>query len=172
MKKVFFTIFVALSCATLLTANTIKDDKAIKHTLLKYNYGIIKMAKSGETDFFKTFVKKEVVTKLMLWVKSWQDNNLVMIADINDFQFSPIIYNEDNATMTTREEWTFSYVNIATKEIALEPVDIYYEMRYTLEKKGDSWMIVEIKHLKEKITQKKKDHAPELKQNKENIKEK
>jgi len=136
------------------------DEKEIKHALLKYNYGIIKMAKSGETDFFKSFVKKEVVTKLMLWVKAWQDNNLVMLANINDFQFSPIVYNENNATMTTTENWSFSYVNIATKKMAHDNVDMLYKMRYTLEKHPHGWMIVEIKHLEETVTT--KPHKPSL----------
>jgi hypothetical protein len=113
------------------------------------------MAKTGETNFFKPFVKEEIVTKMMLWVKSWHDNNLVMRAQINDIVFLPIKYNEDNATITTMEDWTFNYYNIATKQLAHKNVDIYYKMQFTLQKKEDNWMIVEVKHIEEKETTKK-----------------
>ena len=153
MIKTILIIFISLILS--LDAAEISDDKQIKHTVLKYDYGIIKMAKSGETDFFKPFVKKEMVTKLMLWVKSWHDNNLVMRAQINNIEFLPIAYNEDNATITTMESWTFNYFNIVTKKIAHENVDIFYKLRFTLKKEKDGWMIVDIKHLEEKEITKK-----------------
>ncbi len=159
MRRYFLTFFVTLFCATSVYAS---EDKAIKHALLKYNYGIIKMAKSGETDFFKSFVKEDVVMKLMVWVESWQDNNLVMLADINDFVFGPILYNEDNASITTMENWDFSYINIATREMALDPVNMLYKMRYTLKKQDEGWMIVDIKHLEEKQFTKPNSHTPSL----------
>lgn len=147
MKSLLLGFSIWMVLAATLHAN---EDKAVKHALLKYNYGIIKMAKSGETEFFKSFVKEEVVTKLMLWVKAWHDNNLVMLAEINDFRFGPITYNENNASITTMENWNFTYVNIATREMAAETVTILYKMRYTLQQQENGWMIVDIKHLDEK----------------------
>ncbi len=148
-------LIIFISLIITLDAYVINDEKYIKDAVLKYDYGIIKMAMTGETDFFKPFVKKEIVTKLMLWVKSWHDNNLVMRAQINDIVFLPIQYNEDNATITTMEDWTFNYYNIATKKLAHDNVDIYYKMQFTLQKKDDNWMIVEVKHIEEKETTKK-----------------
>lgn len=148
-------LVVLISLIISINAYEINNDKQIKHTVLKYDYGIIKMAKTGETDFFKPFVKKEMVTKLMLWVKSWHDNNLVMRAQINNIEFLPITYNEDNATIVTMENWTFNYLNVATKKIAHEDVDIFYKLEFTLKKKDNEWMIVNIKHIEEKETPKK-----------------
>jgi len=161
MKRFLIIISIFIICGVALQANN-KDDKAIKHALLKYNYGIIKMAKSGETDFFKSFVKKEVVTKLMLWVKSWQDSNLVMLGQIDDFRFFPITYNENNATISTLENWTYSYINIATKEMALEPENIFYEMKYTLQKNNGQWTIIDIKHIREESFKKENIHKPDM----------
>ncbi len=147
MKSFIFGIFILLVSATLLHAN---EDKAVKEALLKYNYGIIKMAKSGETAFFKSFVKEDIVTKMMLWVKSWQDNNLVMLAEIKDFRFGPITYGEHNASITTMENWNFTYVDISTRKVAADTITMLYKMRYTLKKQENGWMIVDIKHLDEK----------------------
>lgn len=141
------------------------EDKYIKDTLLKYNYGIIKMGLSGETQFFKEFVKEDVAIKLQVWFESWKFSNLTYIAKINDVRFSPIYYNEHNATIKTLENWTFSYVNLATKRLALKPMHMFYEMQYTLAKKDDKWMIVEIKHLREKHVTDPNIHKPSLEKN-------
>ncbi|MCF6309316.1 MAG: hypothetical protein L3J19_02410 [Sulfurimonas sp.] len=168
MRKYLFTI-VTLFCVTTLYAN---EDKYIKDALLKYNYGIIKMGKSGETQFFKEFVKEDVAVKLQVWFESWKFSNLTYIAKINDLRFSPIAYNENNATIRTMENWTFSYVNLATKNVELEPTNIFYKMQYTLQKQNGKWMIIAIKHLGEEIFTKPNIHKPSVETKKEEPKEK
>lgn len=157
-------IFIALFAVVSLSASVyISNDKQIKNTILKYNYGIIKMGKSGETQFFKEFVKEDVAIKLQVWFESWKFSNLTYVANINDLIFSPIKYSENNATITTFENWTFTYLNLATKDIALEkPVNILYKMKFTLQKKQDGWMIVDIKKLQEKKIEENNVVAPTL----------
>ena len=118
MKKYFYIALVSFVFATSLSAN---EDKYIKDTLLKYNYGLIKMGLSGETQFFKEFVKKDVAMKLQVWFESWKFSNLTYVAKINDLRFSSIVYNENNATISTMENWAYAYVNLNTKDYALKP---------------------------------------------------
>jgi len=151
-----------------LSAN---EDKYIKDTLLKYNYGLIKMGLSGETKFFKEFVKKDVAMKLQVWFESWKFSNLTYIAKINDLRFSPITYNENNATISTMENWTFAYVNLDTKDYALKPMNIFYHMDYTLQKDEGIWKIIAIKHLKEEVFIDEKKHNPDLKPKKKSLKD-
>lgn len=167
MKKNIITVVMLFWIST-LCAN---EDKGIKDALLKYNYGIIKMAKSGETEFFKSFVTKEVAEKLQVWFESWKFSNLTFIAKINDLRFSPIAYNEHNATIRTMENWTFTYVNLVTKEIALEPVNIFYKMHYTLQKREGIWTIVAVNNLQEEVFTKPNTHKPSLESKKEIQKE-
>jgi len=168
MKIYFLLIYVTLLCVASLHAN---EDKAIKDILLKYNYGIIKMGRSGETEFFKSFVKEDVAVKLQVWFESWKFSNLTFLAELNDLRFSPIAYNENNATIRTIENWTFSYVNLATKKIALEPTKIFYKMQYTLQKNDNKWMIVAIKKLKEEKFTKPNTNKPSLKTKKKESKD-
>ncbi len=156
-------IAICLTVVMAIAAVPISDDKKIKHALLKYNYGIIKMGRSGETEFFKTFVAEDVAMKLQVWFESWKFNNLTMLAEINDLRFSPVTYNDANATITTLENWTFSYVDLTTKKLAHDPVNVVYKMNYTLQKQGDDWIIVAIKHLEEKQLSVSSSHVPSLK---------
>lgn len=169
MRKIVLILFLLISSS--FSSQHISDEKKIKHTLLKYNHGIIYMGKSGETQFFKEFVKKDVAIKLQVWFESWKFSNLTYLAQINNFKFSPITYNEDNATIKTMENWTFSYVSLATKKIALEPMDIFYEMQYTLKKDSDNWMITGIKILEEKVLTDEKKHYPGLESKQKSFKE-
>ncbi|MCF6331204.1 MAG: hypothetical protein L3I99_06625 [Sulfurimonas sp.] len=170
MKKILLIIFI-LSPFCFALSN-VDDDKRIKHALLKYNYGIIKMTKSGDTHLLKDMLSKDVHEKLMIWADSWKFSNLAMVAKINDLRFSPIIYNENNATIGTMENWTFAYADLTTKDYALKPLQIFYQMNYTLQKNGDMWKIIAVKHIKEESFTKEKTHNPTLKPKKEELKEK
>ncbi|WP_373071345.1 hypothetical protein [Sulfurimonas sp.] len=162
MRLIKITTMVLLLLTSSLFSNS--DDKYIKDALLKYNFGIIKMTKSGDSTLLKDMLSKDVFLKLMVWADSWKFSNLAMVARINDLRFSPIAYNENNATIKTMENWTFAYANLNTRDFALKPITIFYKMHYTLQKDGDIWKIIAIKHLQEEIFEDQNLHKPEPKQ--------
>ncbi|MCK4738268.1 MAG: hypothetical protein KAT10_06860 [Sulfurimonas sp.] len=168
MKNYFLTIVVTLFCVTSIYAN---QDKYIKDALLKYNYGIIKMAKSGNTHLLKDMLSYKVHEKLMVWADSWKFSNLAMVAKINDLRFSPIVYNENNATINTMENWTYAYADLVKKDYALKPINIFYKMNYTLQKDGDKWKIIAIKHLEEEVFMDENIKKPSVELKKEKPKE-
>lgn len=151
--------------------SNVDDDKRIKDALLKYNYGIIKMTKSGDTKLLKNMLSQEAYFKLMVWADSWKFSNLAMVAQINDLRFSPIAYNENNATIRTMENWTFGYADLVKRDYALEPMNIFYKMKYTLKKHHGQWIIVAVENLKEEVFEKPNNHKPKVEQKKEKPKE-
>lgn len=164
MRNFFLSSLAAFLLLADLSAN---EDKYIKDVLLKYNYGIIKMGKSGEFDFFKNFVSQDVALKLQVWFESWKFSNLTYIAQINDLRFSPIAYNEDNATIRTLENWTYAYVDLQKRDYALEPTTIFYKMKYTLKNHHGSWIIVAVEKLEEETFSKPNTHEPSVENKKD-----
>lgn len=160
MKKFLLILFFLTSLS--MASSNVNDDKRIKDALLRYNYGIIKMTKSGDTHLLKNMLSEDVYFKLMIWADSWKFSNLAMVAKINDLRFSPIAYNENNATIRTMENWTFGYADLTTKKYALEPMNVFYQMHYTLKKHHDTWIIVDVKHLKEETFIKQNTHKPSI----------
>ena len=165
------TLFFLLAPLYFATVN-VDDDKRIKDALLKYNYGIIKMTKSGDTKLLKNMLSQEAYFKLMVWADSWKFSNLAMVAQINDLRFSPIAYNENNATIRTLENWTYAYADLVKRDYALEPTTIFYKMKYTLKKHHGQWMIVAVENLQEEtfsgpnmhsVTPQEKQEAPKEK---------
>lgn len=165
MKKFVF-IFLVLAPLCLALSN-VNDDKRIKDALLKYNYGIIKMTKSGNTKLLKDMLSYEVHEKLMVWADSWKFSNLAMVAQINDLRFSPIAYNEDNATIRTLENWTYAYADLVKRDYALESTTIFYKMKYTLKKHHGQWIIVAVENLQEETFIKPNAHKPSVEDKKE-----
>lgn len=168
MKSILLMLLISSYCMAL---SNVDDDKKIKDALLKYNYGIIKMTKSGNTKLLKDMLTQDVYFKLMVWADSWKFSNLAMVAHINDLRFSPIAYNENNATIRTMENWTFAYADLVKRDYALKPLNIFYQMHYTLQKDGDMWKIIAIKHLKEEVFTKQNTHKPSLEEEKEKPKD-
>lgn len=164
MRKILLILLASTFCFAL---SNVDDEKRIKDALLKYNYGIIKMTKSGDTKLLKDMLSEEVHIKLMVWADSWKFSNLAMVAQINDLRFSPVIYNDHNATIKTMENWTFGYANLITKDYALEPMNIFYKMQYTLQKNGDMWKIIAVENLKEEVFTNPNTHQPSLKPEKD-----
>lgn len=150
-----------------IAKSNVDDDKRIMDTLLKYNYGIIKMTKSGDTHLLKDLLTQDVYFKLMIWADSWKFSNLAMVAQINDLRFSPIAYNEDNATIRTMENWTFAYADLVKRDYALEPMNIFYKMKYTLKKHQGQWIIIAVENLQEEAFVKPSTHKPVVEQKKE-----
>jgi len=148
-------------------AANVDDDKRIKDALLKYNYGIIKMTKSGNTKLLKNLLSQEAYFKLMVWADSWKFSNLAMVAQINDLRFSPIAYNEENATIRTMENWTYAYADLIKRDYALEPTTIFYKMKYTLKKHHGQWIIVAVENLQEETFVKPNTHKPSVDEKKE-----
>ncbi|MCW8895587.1 hypothetical protein [Sulfurimonas sp.] len=148
MRLFLLILFLVQLC---VASTNVNDDKRIKDALLKYNYGIIKMTKSGNTKLLKNMLPKELYLKLMVWADSWKFSNLAMVAQINDLRFSPIAYSENNATIRTMENWTFGYADLVKKDYALEPMTIFYKMKYTLKKHHGQWMIVAVENLQEEV---------------------
>lgn len=150
--------FVLVCLLSVSIQANISDEKKILDTIFKYNYGIVKMARTGDNHFMKGIVSEEVRVDVKVWFESWMFSNLTFLADINDIRFSGVTFNENNATITTQENWTFSYVNLQTRKIELEPITIFYEMNYTLQRDGEKWKIVDIKHIKEQVFERKETH--------------
>lgn len=159
-------LFFLLVPLCFATAN-VDDDKRIKDALLKYNYGIIKMTKSGDTKLLKDMLPQDLYFKVMVWADSWKFSNLAMVAQINDLRFSPIAYNEDNATVRTLENWTYAYADLVKRDYALEPTTIFYKMKYTLKKHHGQWMIIAVENLQEETFTRPQEHEAKVEQKKE-----
>ncbi|MDT8337673.1 MAG: hypothetical protein RQ763_00595 [Sulfurimonas sp.] len=160
---ILFFLLVPFCFAT----SNVNDDKRIKDALLKYNYGIIKMTKSGNTKLLKDMLPQELYFKVMVWADSWKFSNLAMVAEINDLRFSPIAYNEENATIRTLENWTYAYADLVKRDYALKPTTIFYKVKYTLKKHHGQWMIIAVENLQEETFVKPDTHEPSVDEKKE-----
>ena len=64
-----------------------------------------------------------------------------------DFVYFEI--DRTNARVTTSEDWSYTYRDLDTQEIAAPVQSISYKMEYMLEKQTGNWLIEEINILQE-----------------------
>ena len=144
-QKVVLTLFFSL--LPLYAGNS---DAAIERTIQQYNIGVIEAAKTGKVHQLYPYAKEEVVTKIYVWVMSWQENNLYMQAKIDSFGFKQIEIDMKHAKVTTNEVWTYRYYDAKNKKTAWPETRITYETEYLLFLHNRRWMIEKITVISEK----------------------
>lgn len=155
----YLFLFIAL-----LQADT--QEKKIKETIWLYNDVLINTSREYKENenfedlkSFEMFATKDMVRKLYLWIKSWQDSNQFMDAKLNSIKFKKIDIKGDRAEVLSDEKWTYRYFGYISKNKTAEidsPIDIFYSLKYFLVKANNIWKIEKIEALSEKKSNPKK----------------
>lgn len=123
------------------------DEEQITTQVQRYAQGIVTLATTGSEKHFEGIVTPPLQTKLMLWIKAWQDDNLHMDAQIKKIAVNSLERNATAAKVVTKEAWSYQYINTKLKKIVLPRTDIHYLIEYSLQKNGDRWIIDNVETL-------------------------
>lgn len=125
--------------------------KSFESLIVSYNHGIIKASQKNKFEHLKKYLTKEIFLRTMVWIESFQDNNLFMDSKVLKIEFDEYNQKTYTATLKTNEIWKYRYINIKTKKIVKKPTKVTYKLKYyfVLLKDG-SWKINHIKILDEK----------------------
>lgn len=163
MRALLYYLFLFLFAASLQAS--VQTEK-IKETILLYNDVLINTSREYKENEnfedlknFEMFATKEMVRRLYLWIKSWQDSNQFMDAKLNSIKFKKISIKGDRAEVLSDEKWTYRYFGYISKNKTAEidpPIDIFYSLKYFLVKTNNIWKIEKIEALSEKKSNPKK----------------
>lgn len=145
LRKVVLSLFLSFLP---LYAGT--SDAAIQKTITQYNLGVLEAVKTGKVHTLYPYAKEEVVTKIYVWIMSWQENNLYMQARIESLDFKKIEADQKHARVTTNEVWTYRYYDAKNKKMAWPETRITYETEYRLFLHNRRWMIDNVRVISEK----------------------
>lgn len=148
MKKLILLALLILS----INLNAKEEGKkSFESLVVAYNHGIIKAAQKNKFEHLKNYLTKEIFLRTLVWIESFQDNNLFMDSKVLTIEFDEYKQKTYSATLKTKEVWKYRYINIKTKEIVKKPIEVTYELKYyfVLLKDG-AWKINHIKILDEK----------------------
>ena len=74
-----------------------------------------------------------------------------MAATLRHISFLRIdVLSPVSAEVATLEDWEYTHVNIDSKEVMSRNA-ILYELKYSLEKRGEQWLVIDISVLKEEV---------------------
>ncbi|MCK9373188.1 MAG: hypothetical protein M0P91_08315 [Sulfuricurvum sp.] len=128
------------------------EESMIRESVRQYTQGIIIASKKDRVEHMEPFATEKRAQKLMIWMKSWHENNYFMDSSIEKIDFGPIRIDKEKATVTTQERWRWRYIQIVTKEVSQPWTQSDYAMQYNLVKIGPRWKVDDAKILSEKET--------------------
>ncbi len=105
--------------------------------------------KTGMNVFVSEIVEEKIARRLQIWLDAWRFSGYSPSAELISLNFKEIREKSERAVVVTEERWKYSYIYTDSGKTALEPQEIFYEIRYILEKKEGKWKIKEIEILKE-----------------------
>ncbi len=148
MVKLFFLLILIFSFSF---SKIEEGEKVFQSLVVGYNHSVIKAAQKNKFEHLKEYLTKEIYYKTLVWIESYQDNNLFMDALLLNIKFKDLKIEKYTATLETDEKWKFRYINVKTKEVVKEPKGVEYKLKYyfVLLKNG-KWKINHIKILDEK----------------------
>ena len=128
------------------------DEMIIRESVRQYTLGIITASKKDSVEHLEPYATEKRAQKLMIWMKSWHENNYFMDSAIEKFAVESVKQHGKKATVKTRERWRYRYIQIVTKQVTQPWTQADYMMKYDLVKIGPHWKVDEAKILSEKET--------------------
>lgn len=148
LKKGFLLLFVlalAYSCAEPSENN---DKEALKKTVARYNSAIAEASRAQSIEVLIGIATERRIRKVETFIVAYYDAGFFMDSSLRRMDFTELKVEEKNATVITREDWTYLWKSIGTSEPIGSEEKITYHMNYTLLKKDGRWLINEAEQIK------------------------
>lgn len=139
---VFFSLFTLVSCA-----KSNPDEALVKTTVARYNDALVAAYKNLNIEPMKDVATEERAKRVEAFITAYLQSNLIMETELHHVTFDEVKVERTVATVKTTEDWSYSWVDYKTKKIKEEKKQVTYKMLYTLEKKGDKWIVTDARDL-------------------------
>lgn len=126
------------------------EESNIRETIRKHAHGIIIASKKDRVDHMEPYATEKRAQKLMIWMKSWHENNYFMDSSIEKIEFKSVQVKKEKVTVITQEKWKWRYIQIVTREVTQPWTVSDYTMKYNLVKVGPYWKVDESEIISEK----------------------
>lgn len=130
-------------------AKPAKDDsEPLKKTVARYNSAIAEASRAQSIESLIGIATEKRIRKVETFIVAYYDAGFFMDSGLLRMDFVELRAEDKNATVVTREDWTFLWKSIETGEPRGPEEKITYRMKYTLLKEGGKWLIDEAEQIK------------------------
>jgi len=118
---------------------------AVKGTIMRYNQLLSDGYRSLNMNPLQEVATPEQATKLYHHMAALGEGKVKMDSTLKDIQFVKVTFPKpDESSVTTREKWDFTHLDIASGRKVYEERDFVYEMEYGLKYVNGHWVIHQV----------------------------
>ncbi|KPJ97919.1 MAG: hypothetical protein AMK71_12270 [Nitrospira bacterium SG8_35_4] len=144
MKKIIISLFIVeilIACS--------KDTVELQNTVTAYNKMLVEALAKPDENIMEYFTSDDELARIGAYILRLKTEKKIMISEIVKLEFVSIAVSDDkkNATVNTREEWNYHFVDDKTRERVTENETIEYENIYKLVNEQKHWVVdgIEVK---------------------------
>lgn len=157
--SIIFFLFIAFCFSGCVNNTTNIEDKSIKNTIVKFNYGLISAYYNLDPTSLRDVAGKEEMDKIGVIVSSFLEGNKVMESELIEIEFMEFIRQDDGFVIVeTSEDWKYRWIEVGANQQAPDFEEINYRIFYKMSKKDDKWIVIKTGESLEDLYYVKKDH--------------
>ena len=150
LKKGFVFLFILpffFACSN--EKDPLMNPVILKHVIIQYNRLLADGYRKMNMSDLLTVATKERATKAYYHMAALGEARIKMDSNMKKIEFRDIKFiSPAKAEVRTEEQWDYKHINIDTSEIVLSK-SVNYEMKYTLTRYEDKWLISNTEVIKE-----------------------
>ena len=144
MKKIIITLFIfaiLIACA--------KESVELQNTVTVYNKMLSEALAKPDEHVMEYFTSGSELARIGAYILRLKTEKKIMISELVKLEFISTTLSDDgkSASVNSREQWNYHYVDYKTRERITDDESIEYENIYKLIKVENRWAIdsIEVK---------------------------
>lgn len=133
-------------CCLLVSACGNKQEKAVTDAVRAFNRTLAEALAKPNPDLMADVATEKEQMRIGLFIASLLQKGQVMKCFLDSISFGPVNFlGADKAEVSTKEEWTFEYLDLGTRKAVEPPKKISYSVTYSLELARGDWLVAQLK---------------------------
>jgi len=141
MLIILFISLMLLSCA--------KDSVELQNTVTAYNKMLTEALAKPDEHIMEYFTSGDELARIGAYILRLKVEKKIMVSEVVKLEFVSTTVSDDrkSATVNTRENWRYHYVDFKTRESVTDDETISYENIYKLVNEQHHWVVdsIEVK---------------------------
>ena len=135
---------MALTLFSSCNSGRSEEEAEVLSAVKGYNIALTQMHRDLFPKYMEPFATKKEIKKLDHLLDPLRYTQSRMISRQDDFNVKSIEIDEQEATLTAKEKWTYWWESLFTKEVTKEKTEVKYTVIYKLVKENNVWKVNEL----------------------------
>lgn len=127
----------------------IQNEETVKETVKNYNEILMTVYQRQKADLLREVTTEDELERVRLYLTyNYYEKKQALRSHLNNLEVTTVKLKGRRATVRTKEDWTYRYLDINTQKPTTAEKRARYEVTYSLEKRGKRWLVAKLELLK------------------------